>query len=345
MPGRVKINAYAGGPDGAPIAGATLAVRDRITSAAKTVYAAESEADLTALSVAQTVSDASGDFPGWTTRGSLEGTVTYPAPTGLAPKLLRWEAYPAADDRVDANHLDDDATTAGYVAQRNADGSVSWVPARTMSGSYSGRPAASTALNGVRYFATDKRMEFECIAGAWVLVGALETQVLAGVALPSSPIDEQAALIEWAPPGGDAQGSYTRAKYRMHAGSTYRWVCQGGVMALAASALQTVPTSTPVVLGGMTWTATYSGLYKLGFSVLVVINASVHTGNVDLYVGGTKVDGRSAPGNAGWGPTIALVPRPFVVLAGQTVDLRGYGDGTQDFKDRELTIEPVRLLG
>lgn len=46
-------------------------------------------------------------------------------------------------------------------------------------GTYAARPAASASLNGARYFCTDKLMEYQCILGAWVLVGAYARRVTA----------------------------------------------------------------------------------------------------------------------------------------------------------------------
>jgi hypothetical protein len=76
-----------------------------------------------------------------------------------------------------------------------------------MSGTYAARPAASSALNGVRYFATDKYMEFQCVAGVWVLMNAYPRrvseppQVTPGVqgATPSGLVDGEE--IEIFPPG------------------------------------------------------------------------------------------------------------------------------------------------
>jgi hypothetical protein len=59
---------------------------------------------------------------------------------------------------------------------------------------YASRPAASAVPNGVKFFATDKQMEWQCVAGAWVLTNVIPTQVRQTsndgiVAFPSGPID------------------------------------------------------------------------------------------------------------------------------------------------------------
>lgn len=53
---------------------------------------------------------------------------------------------------------------------------------------YASRPTATAALNGVRFFATDKLMEWQVIAGAWALIAASAPNA---TSLPASPVDRQ----------------------------------------------------------------------------------------------------------------------------------------------------------
>lgn len=69
------------------------------------------------------------------------------------------------------------------------------MPTTHRAGTYAARPAASAALEGVRYFATDKAMEWQSIAGVWVLVSASAPLV---TALPASPLDGQRCTLQTA---------------------------------------------------------------------------------------------------------------------------------------------------
>lgn len=126
---RVRIPIVALGPDGRPIAGASITVRNRATGATTTVYAVEDPANLTTLAAGALVSDNYGRFPGWTGRGRLEATITPPPATGLDPYIESWEALPGGDDDAEAAWVDDDAATAGLLAVRQADGTIAWAKA------------------------------------------------------------------------------------------------------------------------------------------------------------------------------------------------------------------------
>lgn len=90
-----------------------------------------------------------------------------------------------------------------------------------ISNTYSNRPAASSALDGVRFFATDKLMEWQCIAGAWVLLFAYAPHV---TSLPVSPIDGQECKYL-----ADAtNGIVWHLRYRAASASTYKWEYVGG---------------------------------------------------------------------------------------------------------------------
>src|SRR4051794_26179942 len=62
----------------------------------------------------------------------------------------------------------------------------------TIADLYAARPPAAASLNDLRFFATDKWMEWQCIAGAWVLVSVGAPEVSA---LPTSAIDQQECVL------------------------------------------------------------------------------------------------------------------------------------------------------
>lgn len=105
---------------------------------------------------------------------------------------------------------------------------VSWVGSHishqttsTIVDLYNNRPVASSALNGTRFFASDKMMEWICSGGAWVLLNVLSPDVSV---LPSSPIDQQECQYV-----SDAAGGIKwHLKYRAGSSSAYKWEYIGG---------------------------------------------------------------------------------------------------------------------
>jgi hypothetical protein len=101
---------------------------------------------------------------------------------------------------------------------------------------YANRPAAATALNGLSFVATDKAMEWECVASAWVLVNVRAPQV---ASLPASPIDEQECVYV-----ADATaGIKYHLKYRAASASSFKWERIGGPPLHASSAIDVAPAS------------------------------------------------------------------------------------------------------
>jgi hypothetical protein len=241
---RVRIPLVVLDSGGRPLAGATVAVTDRVTGAARTVYAAETGA--AALGAAEVVSDAQGRVPGWTDRGRLQGLVTPPAGSGLAAYPEFWDAAPAGDGDIDTAWVADDAITTPKIVET----------AVHMIGTYAARPPASAALNGVTYFASDKAMEWLCAAGAWAFLRAYAPEV---AALPANPIDQQECVYI----ADAANGVKWHLRYRAAAVGPYKWEVIGagslyarvnadeGTMATAAYAdLATVGPSIAAPLAG-----------------------------------------------------------------------------------------------
>jgi hypothetical protein len=105
---------------------------------------------------------------------------------------------------------------------------VSWVGSHishqttsTIIDLYDNRPVASSALNGVRFFASDKMMEWICSGGAWVLLNVLAPDVSI---LPSSPIDQQECQYV----SDAARGIKWHLRYRAGSSSAYKWEFVGG---------------------------------------------------------------------------------------------------------------------
>jgi hypothetical protein len=101
------------------------------------------------------------------------------------------------------------------------DTGTGWVATgATTVGVYSARPPVSTDLNGLKYFATDKAMEWICSAGAWVLTYAYAPEV---TSLPASPIDGQRCVLIL----DAAAGITVPLRYRAASSSTYKWEPEG----------------------------------------------------------------------------------------------------------------------
>lgn len=232
MKARARIPVYVVGPDGRPFAGAQVYVRTDPGGADATIYAARTGG--ATLPNPQST-DARGRIAGYLERDDYAATVTAPALGD--PWVEAFEAIPGAAESIDADWLDDDGVTAGAVAQRQADGSISWATIHA-AGTYAARPPIANVLEGTRYFATDKAMEWQAIAGAWVLIRAESPRV---TALPTAPIDGQRCTYLT-----DTAGTYGGPipwplRYRAFQAdgvtpnpSTYKWEVEGSPPALEA---------------------------------------------------------------------------------------------------------------
>lgn len=101
---------------------------------------------------------------------------------------------------------------------------LDWTTVR-MADVLANRPAASAALNGVTFFATDKMIEYLCVGGAWVITSVLAPEV---TVLPSSPVDGQECMfLVTTVPSGEPPIRW-RLKYRAASTSPYKWEFIGG---------------------------------------------------------------------------------------------------------------------
>ena len=144
---RAKIPVTVLGSDGRPFAGAAVTVRKRSDASLATIYSAETGGGTLANPL---TSDAFGRVGGWVDRNAYDCIVTG---SGLTTFTEPLDAAPAGDDTADHVWLD--------------------LVNAHLTGTYASRPTATAALNGVRFFATDKLMEWQCVSAAWVLVNTL----------------------------------------------------------------------------------------------------------------------------------------------------------------------------
>lgn len=160
------------GPDGRPLAGASVHTINRPAGTDATVYAADTGATLGSNPA---TTDARGRVTQFLGRGAYTSVVSA---AGMTTYNEVWDAAPAADGAIDTAWMAAGAATPTKVA-------VSGVH---VAGVFAARPAAGAVADGVRFTATDKRMEWQAVAGAWVLLAAHPVAV---TALPAAPIDEQ----------------------------------------------------------------------------------------------------------------------------------------------------------
>lgn len=206
---------------------------------------------------------------------------------------------------------------------------------------YTNRPTATSALNGVRFFATDKLMEWQCVSAVWTLVHVLAPEV---VALPASPIDQQECIYVV-----DAtNGVKWHLRYRSASASTYKWEFIGGP-----------PLFAEVTTAETTASATFTGLTTAGPSVTVPLagdffvqigcRISSGTGNAD-YDMSYKIGAAAAlvANQCGSGTSTATNvsrSRAQAGLAASTVLLAQYAasafSGT--FADRFMQVAPRRV--
>jgi hypothetical protein len=131
----------------------------------------------------------------------------------LADNLLKLDSHDHTESRgtqIPTGGLADGSVT---VAKAN-------LPSYHITDVYSNRPPATTALNGVRFYATDKRMEWQVVAGAWSLLNVFAPEV---TSLPTTPVDQQECVYIV-----DATaGLKWRFRYRAASASAYKWEAVG----------------------------------------------------------------------------------------------------------------------
>lgn len=214
---------------------------------------------------------------------------------------------------------------------------------------YANRPAASAALNGVRFFATDKGMEWACDGAGWTLVAVFPLRV---VSLPASPIDGQECYYV----ADAAAGIIWHLRYNAGSASAFKWEPTG-----QPAPLQSYVATNETAGGVYTALATpqsvttpLAGDYDVG----VVLNAIAGQGDggalASVALGATEPDfanpalavfNQETFHAANSERTVGRVHRFTGLAAGIAVALRArtHNGGTPQFNHRRLTVTPVRV--
>lgn len=248
------------------------------------------------------------------------------------------------------------ATTPRYALPRyaNADaadfaGSVNPIVDRiaavvgTVADTYTNRPAAATALNDLRFFATDKAMEWQCIAGAWVLVNVWAPEV---TSLPTSPIDQQECIYI----ADTANGVKWHLRYRAASASAYKWEYVGGGSLTAESQVltSTSNSSYSLLASPPTISTPLAGDYLIEHGCQcqnnVVDGVAIQTVKLGTTASG---DGEStvhvSSTAAAQGTPAKKFRRSFAASANLHTEHRTSGAGTATFVRQWLNVTPVRL--
>lgn len=220
------------------------------------------------------------------------------------------------------------------------DGNTGTGGSAVIADTYANRPAASGALNGQQFYATDKLMEWLCVGGAWTLTNVYPPEVSS---LPSSPIDQQECIYV-----ADAtNGIKWHLRYRSASASSYKWEFIGGppLYAVVDTDQSTVSASYgDITTAGPTVTAPLAGDFRLNFSA-ESYNASVNTTNYVSPNGVTNDESLSAQvGTASANFQIVRTILKTGVTASTAFKLQyKTSGGTAHFLKRRIEAWPVRV--
>lgn len=230
-------------------------------------------------------------------------------------------------------------------ADSTATEGVAWVNA-DIADIYANRPPAVSGLNGVRFFATDKLMEWECVAAAWVLINAYAPIV---TGLPSSPVDGQECKFQ-----ADAtNGINWHLRYNAASGSAYKWEFAGGAELYSFIQTEEATSSTTytnLATIGPTVTSPLAGEY------MCEIFAHVYRPSTSGNAAGIMFNSSAAGPIGGVEDALAQIfasnashtlTRKFkkTLTAGQAMVLK-YVTGTAaatNFYNRSASIRPIRV--
>lgn len=264
--------------------------------------------------------------------------------TGLtAARMEAIEAASVVDGDVVGDNLILTKQDGSTINAGNVRGATGATGPTTLSGTYAARPAASVALNGQRYIATDKYMEWECISASWVLVSVTAPEVNS---LPASPIDQQECIYVV-----DAtNGIKWHLKYRSASASAYKWEYIGGA-----------PLISEVLSSESTASGTYVNLTTTGPSVALplagdyIVEAGCFAKNTvsgqELYmsyaIGGTGASdadrvATSSPSINRESTAYRKMKKTGLTAVTLTAKYRT-GGGTATFEFRWMTATPIRV--
>lgn len=215
-----------------------------------------------------------------------------------------------------------------------------------LSGLFSARPAASAGLNGVRFFATDKVMEFQCISAAWVTITVYAPEV---ITLPATPVDQQECIYV----ADTTNGIKWHFRYRAASASSFKWEAVGA----------STPLYSEVATDESTASTTYVDLATVGPSVtlplagdyVISFGGQVYntTASIGIYVSAKlgAAAATDANGVTNVSPTAsAILPvwrsfRRTGFAASDVIKLqvRSVGAGTARFLNRSLEVQPLRV--
>lgn len=141
-----------------------------------------------------------------------------------------------------------------------------------LNGTYAARPAASSALNGVRYYATDKGTEYQCISAAWVLIGA---RAVVSATKPTSPVDGQ----RWAYIAED--GVRWEFVWRDASAGSNKWeAVSSGTPVVKEIASLTQLAGGPTAVTGATYTVPFTGDWLVAIGAPSMQNTNAGASNI-----------------------------------------------------------------
>lgn len=211
---------------------------------------------------------------------------------------------------------------------------------------FANRPSATAGLNGVRFWATDKMIEYQCIAAAWVVVNVFAPEV---AALPGSPVDQQEIIYL----ADTTNGIKWHLRYRSASASGFKWEAVGSNSPLFSEITTDESTASTTYVDlttvGPSVTLPLAGDYLIAFGGQVY-NATINNG---VYITpklgaatAADVDGItnvSATANAILPVWRSIRRTGLAASAVIKVQTRATVGGTAHYMNRNLEVRPIRV--
>lgn len=262
--------------------------------------------------------------------------------TGLtAARMLAIEAASVVDGDVVVNNLILTKHDGSTIDAGNVRGPTGATGTSALYGTYAARPAASPALEGQNYYATDKFMRWVSLSSVWVLIGTYAPQL---TSFPSSPVDGQEFVYK-----ADASRP---ANWRLRwNAATSKWDVTGAVHLFAA------------IAGGVSVTSAAAAYQTGGPSIVTPVGAKVRVrwggdinlstagmyGRIGLHIAGVLSETCEATTDAtggAWNGWISVMKEiETTVGASVTLDLRYLRStaNTMQVAKTFLTIDPITV--